>query len=409
MSEPRTRDTRPRIAVVVQRYGPEITGGSESLARAVAERLAEDYRVTVYTTCALDYITWRNELKEGTSRIGPVEVVRFHVEEERDLDAFNAYSETLYGKKHSEEEELIWLKRQGPYVPRLAQHLETSKDRYHAILFFTYLYFPVYWGLRAAPEHAILCPTAHDEPPIRFHIYDTVFSLPRAFAFNTAAEERFTRSLFDLGDKPSQVTGIGIDPVEPPDVEAFKIRYDIQAPYVLYAGRIDAGKGCAEMLEHYACYRQSCRGAAEMVLIGKMAMPTPRIPGVRYLGYLSEAEKRAAMAGARAVVCPSPFESLSIVLLEGMSLGTPALVTARSEVLTDHCRQSNAGLYYATGEEFVESLDLLVRETGLRQVMGDNGRRYVERDYRWESVMARYHALIDAVGRLSSRRETRAR
>ena len=408
MSETRPRDTRPRIAVVVQRYGPQITGGSESLARAVAERRAADHRVSVYTTCALDYVTWRNELKDGIERVGPVEVMRFPVEEERDLDAFNAYSDTLYGKPHSEEEELIWLKRQGPYVPRLAQQIEASRDRYQAILFFTYLYFPVYWGLRAAPEHSILVPTAHDEPPIRFHVFETVFSLPRAFAFNTEAEERFVRSRFDLGGKPTQVTGIGIDPVETPDVEAFKIRYDVQAPYALYAGRIDAGKGCAEMLEHYVRYRRSFRGAAELLLIGKMAMDEPRIPGVRYLGYLSEAEKLAAMAGARAVVCPSPYESLSIVLLEALGLGTPVLATARSEVLTDHCRHSNAGLFYADGDEFVESLDLLVRETGLRRAMGEKGRRYVEKNYRWDSVMERYRALITAVGR-NTRHEARAR
>jgi len=70
---------------------------------------------------------------------------------------------------------------------------------------------------------------------------------------------------------------------------------------------------------------------------------------------------------------------------------------------------SNAGLYYASGDEFVESLDLLVRENGLRQAMGANGRRYVERDYRWDGVMQRYQRLIDAVGRASSRRETRSR
>ena len=408
MSDARPRDARPRVAVVVQRYGPEVTGGSESLARAVAERLAADYRVSVYTTCALDYVTWRNELKEGTARIEGVEVVRFPVEEERDLDSFNAYSHTLYDQPHSEEEELIWLKRQGPYVPRLTRQLEANKDRYQAILFFTYLYFPTYWGLQAAADRAILVPTAHDEPPIRFHLYESVFGRPRAFAFCSAAEERFVRSRFDLGHAPSEVTGIGIDLGPRPDVEAFKIQHDVHGPYVLYAGRIDAGKGCDEMLRHYVQYRRACRGGAELLLIGKMAMDEPRIPGVRYLGYLSEAEKHAAMAGARAVLCPSPYESLSIVLLEGMAHGTPVLATTRSEVLTDHCRDSNAGLFYANGDEFVESLDLLVREPALQRAMGENGRRYVETRYRWDAVMARYRALIDGVAR-APRREARGR
>ena len=409
MNEPRSRDSRPRLAIVVQRYGLEITGGSESLARAVAERLAADYRVTVLTTCALDYVTWRNELKEGVDRVGNVEVVRFPVEEERDLGSFNTFSESLYDKPHSEEEELIWLKRQGPYVPRLAQQLEAAKDRYQAVVFFTYLYFPTYWGLLSAPERSVLVPTAHDEPPLRFQIYERVFTLPRAFAFCSAAEERMVRRRFQLPPRPSEVTGIGIDPPGRPDVEAFKIRYDVHAPYVLYAGRIDTGKGVGEMLDHYVQYRRACRGAAELLLIGKLAMPDPRIPGVRYLGYLSEAEKAAAMAGARAVVCPSPYESLSIVLLEAMAVGTPGLVTARSEVLADHCRQSNGGLFYATGDEFAESLDLLVREGGLRQTLGASGRRYVEENYRWPVVMARYRSLIESVARPPRREAARPR
>jgi glycosyltransferase involved in cell wall biosynthesis len=409
MTEGKPRDTRPRLAVVVQRYGTEVTGGSESLARAVAERLSAEYRVTVFTTCALDYVTWRNELREGVDHVNGVEVVRFRVEEDRDLASFNAFSDTLYGQPHSEEEELIWLKRQGPYVPRLTQQLEATKERYHAVVFFTYLYFPTYWGLVAAPEHSVLVPTAHDEPPLRFHIYERVFRQPRALAFCSAAEERMVRARFDLPDRPSAVTGIGIDPPERPDVEAFKIAHDISAPYALYAGRIDAGKGCADMLDHYVQYRRACRGAAELLLIGTMAMPDPRIPGVRYLGYLSEDEKAAAMAGAVTVICPSPFESLSIVLLEAMALGTPALVTARSEVLTDHCRGGNAGLYYASGGEFVESLDLLVRQKELRQTMGENGRRYVYAQYRWETVLSRYRSLIEAVARVPRRDAVRSR
>ena len=75
-------------------------------------------------------------------------------------------------------------------------------------------------------------------------------------------------------------------------------------------------------------------------------MPEPRQDGVRYLGFLPEAEKAAALAGARAVVCPSPFESLSIALLEGFALGSPGLVNARSEVLKEHCLRSGASLFY---------------------------------------------------------------
>jgi glycosyltransferase involved in cell wall biosynthesis len=102
------------------------------------------------------------------------------------------------------------------------------------------------------------------------------------------------------------------------------------------------------------------------------------------------------MAGARAVVCPSPYESLSIVLLEALALGTPVLCNAHSPVLLDHCRRSNAGLHYAGVDEFVEALDLLAAEPALRDALGRNGRRYVGEHYRWEAVLERYRALIRA-------------
>jgi len=391
------RDERPEIAFVIQRYGPDVAGGAESLARAVAERLAAEYRITVFTTCARDYVTWRNELSEGSENVCGVEVRRFRTEEERDLASFNRLSDLLYARSHDEEDELAWLRRQGPYVPRLVEELEARKERFRAILFFTYLYYPTYWGLKAAPERSILVPTAHDEPPLRLAIYRSVFETPRAMVFCSGPEEALTRARFELGAMPSAVAGIGIETPSRPDVEGFRIRHDIGGPYALYAGRIDAGKGCDEMLSHFDRYRRQCRGGVQLLLIGKLAMPAPRLPGVRYLGYLSEGEKLAAMAGARVVVCPSPYESLSIVLLEGLSLGVPALVNARSPVLKGHCIDSNAGLYYESADEFGEALDLIVRDTSLREALGENGRRYVAARFRWDVVLAKYKTLIEAV------------
>jgi glycosyltransferase involved in cell wall biosynthesis len=390
---------RPALAIVVQRYGPEVTGGSEALARAVAERLAAQYRVTVLTTCALDYVSWRNELAAGTEIVGGVEVRRFPVEEERDLGDFNRFSETLYGRPHGREDEIDWLRRQGPYAPALIRELEVSRGRFHATMFFTYLYYPTFWGLKAASEHSVLVPTTHDEPPLRFEIYREMFALPRAFAFLTSPEEALVRSRFPLAGRPARVAGIGVEALGAPDVAAFRSRHDVADSYVLYAGRIDAGKGCAEMVEFYSRYRAEDPHTPDLLLIGKLAMPLPDVKGVRYLGYLPEEEKAAALAGAELVLCPSPYESLSIVLLEGFALGVPGLVNGRSAVLQDHCRRANGGLYYESADEFVEAFGLLVRDRELRRAMGENGRRYVRENYRWDIVLARYRELIEAAAR----------
>ena len=390
--------SRSAVAFVVQRYGAAVTGGSEALARAVAERLLPFHEVTVFTTCARDYVTWRNELPEGEDEVSGVRVRRFPVEEERDLAAFNTFAEPLYSRATTHEEEIEFLRRQGPYAPSLVEALRAEKDRFAAVVFFTYLYYPTYWGLRAAPERSVLVPTAHDEPPLRFGIYREAFARPRAFAFLTPAERELVRTRFGVGDRPAVIAGMGVEERVPGDVARFRRRHGLTTPYALYAGRIDAGKGCAEMLAHHARYRREKAEPADLVLIGRLAMAEPRQEGVRYLGFLSEEEKATAMAGALAVTCPSPYESLSIVLLEGKGLGTPGLVNAGSAVLKEHCLRSNAGLFYEDGDEYGEALDLLVRDEGMRAALGANGRRYVDAEYRWSVVLDRWRTLVAAVG-----------
>jgi len=393
----------PEIAFVVQRYGSDVTGGSEALARAVAERLAPSHRITVFTTCARDYVTWRNELPEGREESGGVSIRRFPTEEERDLEAFNAFSESLYGRPHTSAEESQWLRKQGPYVPRLVEALGEERDRFSAVVFFTYLYYPTCEGLKAAPERSILVPTAHDEPPLGLELYHQTFALPRAFGFLTPAEERLVRERFDLAAKPALVAGMGVDVPSAPDVPGFRARHGLSGPYVLYAGRIDAGKGCAEMLVFFQRYRQRPdRGGpppVDLVLIGRMALAG--IPGaedgVHHLGYLPEDEKFAAIAGARAVICPSTYESLSIVLLEAMALGVPGLVNARSAVLKDHSLGSNAALFYQDDDEFAEALALLAGNDLLHGALGANGRAYVGETYEWDVVLERWRGLLASV------------
>ena len=148
----------------------------------------------------------------------------------------------------------------------------------------------------------------------------------------------------------------------PPHLEgpanAFRRRHRVHEPFVLYGGRIDPGKGCEELLEYFQTYVRE-GGDATLMLMGVKLMPIPEDPHVRFAGTLPDEERLHALEAATVVVVPSPHESLSLLALEAMAVGTPVLVNARSEVLVDHCRQSNAGLYYADRWEFTEALKLL--------------------------------------------------
>ena len=101
-------------------------------------------------------------------------------------------------------------------------------------------------------------------------------------------------------------------------------------------------------------------GDATLALMGVKLMSLPEEPFIRFAGLLSDRERLQALEAATVVVCPSPYESLSLLALEALSVGTPILVNARSAVLVEHCVRSNGGLYYADRDEFVECLKLLV-------------------------------------------------
>jgi hypothetical protein len=140
-----------KLAFIVQRYGTEILGGSEYHCRLIAERLAQRHEVEVLTTCARDYVTWKNEYPEGTDRVRGVTVRRFANARTRDIDAFNRYSDWIFHNAHTREDEIAWLEQQGPWSPALLDHLDAPPRSYDALIFFTYLYAPTVLGLRIAP------------------------------------------------------------------------------------------------------------------------------------------------------------------------------------------------------------------------------------------------------------------
>jgi len=424
-----------KLALVIQRYGTEVLGGSEHLCRLLAERLAAQHAVEVLTTCARDYVTWKNEYPEGADRIRGVSVRRFANARTRDLEAFNRYSDWIYNNPHARADEMEWLMQQGPWCPSLIEHLRRHQQQYDVLVFFTYLYAPTVLGLEVNPGNSVLVPTAHDEPAIKLEIFKDVFGRPGAICYLTDSERRFVQDTFVERPLLEDVTGVGVDipqqqplprmppaPDEEPSAAAegdgdqgadeesprgysthaltrgavFRRRHRLYGPIALYGGRIDPGKGCEELIEYFGSYVKE-GGEATLALMGVKLMSLPEDPSVRFAGLLSDRERVQALEAATVVVCPSPYESLSLLALEALSVGTPVLVNARSAVLVEHCIRSNGGLYYAERDEFVECLKLLVRDARLRAALGQNGRDYVRRNYRWDVVIGKYERIFASV------------
>lgn len=386
---------KKKLCFTVQRYGAEINGGAEAYTKIYAEKLAGDYDITVLTTCALDYQKWENYYSEGESDEGGVHIVRFRVQRERSAD-FPVLTANIYGREHTQDEAYAWIDAQGPFCPEIPEYIEKKKDKFDLFLFFTYLYYPTVRGISAAGKKAVLVPFCHDEPPVYLKCFDNVFHAPAGIIFNTPEEKSFVYKRFGITDAlPSITTGIGLDTPDPKELPDGRERFGLKKPYLLYMGRIDESKGCHEMFEWFTEYKKDNHDDLQLVLMGKEVMKIPKSKDIVSLGFVSEEEKYAVLKSCDALILPSHFESLSIVVLEAFKFRKPVLVSGFCEVLNGHCRRSNAGLYFCGRYELEECIHLIEDNPHLREAMGRNGEKYVEENYRWDVILERMKGFID--------------
>jgi glycosyltransferase involved in cell wall biosynthesis len=389
---------RLRLAFVVQRYGIEIDGGAEYECRRVAEALAPHHDVEVLTTCARDYLTWRNEYPSGRDTVNGVPVRRFPVDRPRRVRAFGRYADWLYANPHTFFDEAEWVRRQGPLALSLVEWIRRHADDHDGFVFFTYLYLPTLLGLPLVADKAVLVPTAHDERPIYLDLFRSLFRLPRALVFQVEEEQAFVERRFHTEAIPAAVIGAGVDPAPAAEPERFRRQAGLSGPFLLYIGRVDVEKGCRELAETFLGWRERASEPVSLVFMGTPALRLPRHPALVSLGYRPEAEKWDALAAATALVMPSPHESFSFVILEAWDVGTPVLATARSAVLRGHLTRSGGGLLYDERPgDFAAGMDVLLTDAAARKRLGERGHAYVEARYRWPRVTRQYLDFLQQV------------
>ncbi len=390
-----------RIALVNQRYGLEVNGGSEYYTRLIAERLVDHYQVDVITTKAVDYTTWEDSYTADEEDINGVHVRRFSVKECRAKD-FNEYNGKYLARigagDFDEDAEKTWFQKQGPYCPDAIEYIKANKDNYDAFIFVTYLYYLSVMGIPEVAEKAIFIPTAHEEPFIHFRSFEKIFNLPKAYVFLTDEEKALVQGLFNCGNIPCKVMGTGVEIPCEPDEKAFREKYNIHGDYIIYVGRIDEGKDCPMMFKYFMEYKKRRPDSSlKLVLMGKAVCEIPKHKDILSLGFVSEEDKFSGISGAKALVLPSKFESLSISVLEAMTLSVPVIVNGICEVLKGHCLKSNGGLYYLNYFEFEGILDYIFSHDKEYEAMRSNARLYIDNNYRWEVIMRNFQEVIDSI------------
>jgi glycosyltransferase involved in cell wall biosynthesis len=389
-----------KLAVVVQRYGADTSGGAELHARYIAERLARHAGVEVLTTCARDYVTWQNELPAGESQVNGIRVRRFPVSRPRRAEEFGRWSDVVFHHPHSVADELHWLTSEGPTSPALIRHIRGVAADFDYFLFFSYRYYHAWHGVRAVPGKAVLVPTAERDPALGLSIFQPVFRGARAVMYNSPEERALIEHISGRSrQRPGVVVGVGSDIPERTQPWRFRKKFHLSRRFAVCIGRIDENKGCRELFDYFARYAVVYPDGLDLVLIGSAHMPIPRHPRIRHLGFLSDADKFDGLAAADLLVIPSRYESLSMVTLEAWALGKPVLVHGSCDVLRGQTVRANGGLYYEDFDEFAEALYRLDGTGPLGVVLGRHGREFFRRHYTWPVIERKYLDLFERLAR----------
>ncbi len=390
-----------RLAIVVQRCGEGIVGGSEALAWQWATLLSDTYAVDLLTTTAVDAVSWENALHAGTETHDGVTVRRFSVDIGRtaywhDLHKLLLHSveedsrSVAEGRRWTTAWQEEFIRKQGPYSSDLMRYLHVSGMQYEAVIFVTYLFPTTYFGFQQVEGvPRILVPTVHDEAPAYLPVYRRMAAEADLVLWNTAAEQRWGEQLW--GTVSGRIVGMAVETgIRTGSAE-------VRVPYLLYCGRIDQHKGCDELLAFYGRFCREHPDVVRLVLTGHDETKHSFGDGVDYRGYVSDEEKWRLMRGAMLFCMPSPHESFSISSLEAMAQSTPILVTAASDVLQEHVESSRGGMTYHDYDEFERSVLMAVRRPDLRDEAGTRARTYVMERYSQSAIKEKLRQAVASV------------
>lgn len=408
---------RRRVAVVVQRYGDGILGGAEAHARLLVQALRAHHDVEVLTSCARDASTWALHFAPGRDEVDGVPVLRFahgprnaqgrarvpllHKLRFTVRRAFDALGLARVARPSGDDVDdgHEYLRRQGPFCPDLLPELRAAAGRWDAVFFFTALYWPTAEGLPACSAPTLLIPTLHDEKPMVLPCFRGVFAGADRVLYNAAGEQRLARRFYGADAPVGELVGAAVQVGVPTagDIDRARQQHALGGRYVVYVGRIEKGKGCAELVAAWLALGAR-RGDAVLVLVGDGSQRTPEHPALRRTGFVDAATRDALTAGAVASIVPSHFESLSLALLEALALGVPVLVNGATDVLAGHVQASGAGEVYRSARELRAGLlRALSRPAAERAALGRVGQRYVAEHYSRRVVEQRWLQVLEDV------------
>ncbi|WP_411824422.1 glycosyltransferase family 4 protein [Leptospira sp. 'Mane'] len=385
-----------KIAILVPRFYPNIAGGAEKLALDYALILKESFQIQIFTTCAKDYVSWKNELPVGEEFWNDIKIHRFPVKKERNINRMNQVLESCLqkGNNASQDEEENFLIEQGPYSPSLVNQIIERQNEFDLIILVGYLYYPIVKALPNLKNPVLIIPTFHEEPAFTLPVYKRTFLPTYSYCFNAPEEAEVYKKQIGVLPKNFFLIGTYVDlPVD----DVLKDSADKDEINLLTLGRIEPAKGFPELYAYYDSWKRFFpKEKINLISIGNNHLPEDLIPASVHLqGFVTQKEKENLLLNSDLILNPSAFESFSIAIMESWSFSKPVLVNGKSDVMRGHCHRSQGGLYYSDEISFRRSLEYLIQNRNIRKRLGTNGRKYVELNFTKEKIRNKLELVVN--------------
>lgn len=394
-----------KIAFVIPWYGEDMRGGAEMELREVAAHLAAaGADVEILTTCARSFDSdWNvNYYSEGTATVYGMPTRRFPVVQ-RNTGAFNRINHKLMrGEKIGLNEEKLFL-REMIRSDDLCSYIQEKEHLYDFFVFMPYMFGTTFFGvLSCPPEKAVMLPCFHDESYAYMTMFRRTYINIKGMIFNSQPEKILANRLYDLREVEQKCIGVGMDTGIEGKPEAFREKFGIDAPFILYAGRKDKGKNVETLLKYFAEYKmREPDSPLHLVLVGggEIELPENSAEFINDLGFVDVQDKYNAMAAAEFLCQPSLNESFSIVIMESWLCGRPVLVHERCPVTSDFAKRSQGGLYFRDYYEFEGCVKWLTENREKASELGANGREFVKKSFDWDIITDKYLRFFEKMAK----------
>jgi glycosyltransferase involved in cell wall biosynthesis len=385
-----------KLGVVVPWFGMNIPGGAESMIRNLALHLnkTNGVNVEILTTCVEKFGSdWnKNYYKEGSSIESDLVIRRFKVRK-RNLEKFDSVNIKLMNNERiSSEEEDIFITEM-INSPKLYEYMEENQDKYDLFISIPYMFGTTYYSMRVCPKKSVMIPCFHEEAYAYINRFIETYSNIAGMIFNAKEEYELTKNIYNLENVKCQVIGVGLDTSNMVgNSELFRLKYNIDSPFILYAGRKEVGKRVDLLLRYFEAYKKRNDSDLKLVLIGggNIEIPKDIWDDVYDLGFVDIEDKYNAYAAADIFCQPSDHESFSIVIMESWLNKTPVIVNRNCEVTKGFARESNAGLYFENYLEFEGIVNYYINNPDKARIMGENGRKFVLNNFEWNIIIDKY-------------------